>query len=739
MALSPFARKLEEFEYPSLRSKPRVFRVIKLLPSTRSWFSPFREILNIEILEVNVDDAAGEFDTLSYSWGNGAVDRIVIVSPLRSNETGRGYSTIRISASLESALLSLVRNANTEASRPIFADQICINQADNAEKAQQVALMGDIYARSAKTIVWLGEDTRETRRYFDFSSEVNSEGILGRVMGPNVSHFMNVFDAVMDSSLEVETEAERQDRDDILDLVTRYGPRFPLRGLAEILRRTWAKRLWTVQEGCLPAELTFRCGEKSLCYDCFRGGLLFYSIWNTYWLRMPNGPVPKEEIRARNEIFNLNKPFLRLVKDRKAIHVTRSPRSTLTDMVIQYNVNDNMPKIGATKAEDRIYALLGLARSDEITREVVQGMEIDNVKSSFTKFAASVIPRHVDVLLFSQIPKSPEYRHLLPSWVPDWSTDPLRMPYGYSDLTTPVFSAGGHENSHDIVAEVLTGALRVSAISVGRVIRVGLRGIQRDEDTLVENIEYISVRRFFEEIDEFMELATNINPIHAPDVLDEQRRLGSKIRLSDGGLSVRQFPAQFDPATANTILQRIHLEVSHWGKKLMDVEAQNQLMSSFTGMIRSAEVVPWYWTPASEVGIIRLCARDPIAAARILITGFFLAMSDVGWVIWYITKLRLYTTIINVRRTRAKHNLQSPDRHDALQKVGLTSELIHSNEWELYTSNLFKNIGRKLFLTDTGYMGLGPCHMEVDDNIVVIPGSTVPHVLRPHALSSFLV
>ncbi|KAI0432748.1 heterokaryon incompatibility protein-domain-containing protein [Xylaria sp. FL1042] len=735
MAWSPLARELREFEYTSLRSKPRAFRIIKLLPSTRSWFPPFRETLNIKILEANVDDATTKYDTLSYCWGSGAADRIVVVSHFHNDTGCEEYTTICISASLESALLSLVRNRDIENSRPIFADQICINQADNIEKIQQVGLMGDIYSKSAKTIVWLGEETTETRHCFDFASEINSEGILSRMMGPNVSHYMNVFDAVMDSSLELETEAEREDRDDSLDLIARYGPRFPLRGLTEILLRAWVNRLWTVQEGCLPPELIFRCGEQSLCYDCFRATLLFYSIWNTYWLRIPKEAVPKGEVRARNQIFNLNKPFLRLIKERRRIHTTRSPRKSLVDVVIQYNVNDNMPKIGATKAEDRIYALLGLARDDEITRKIVEGMEIDNVRASFTKFAASVIPKNPDLLLFSQIPKSPEHRDQLPSWVPDWSTDPLRIPHGYADLTTPVFSAGGHVSSRDVVAEVSTGTLRVNAISIGRVIRVGLRGIQRDEEALVENIEYMSVRHFFEEINQFMELATNINPIYALDMKDEQSRLASTIRLSDGGLSIRQFPAQFDPGAANYTLQRIHLEVSNWGKKLIDVEARNRLMRSFTGMIRSTGVMPWYWTPASEVDMIRLCALDPIAAARIWIQGFSLTVSDVGSVIWHVTKLRLHTIWIRIRRTQAKHDLQSPDHDIALSKVGLTGDLVHSKEWELYTSNLFKNIGRKLFLTETGYIGLGPYHMEVNDNIIVVPGSTVPHVLRPRGTS----
>ena len=731
MAWSLFARKSNQYSYTGLRSKPRVFRVIKLLPPIRSRLPPFRETLNIEILEADIDDDAGEYDTLSYTWGEGPIDRTVTVSHFDNGAMNPECTTIRISASLETALLSLGRDSNIETRRPIFADQICINQESNAEKIQQVALMGLIYSRSARTIVWLGEETAETCRCFDFSRELNGEGVLGRVMGPNVAHYMNVFDAVMNPNQELQTEAEREDRDDLLDLIARYGPRFPLHGLTEILRRTWHNRLWTVQEGCLPAQLIFRCGEKSQCYDCIRGLLLFYSMWNTYWLGMPKGPVSQEEIIMRHQIFSLNKPLLRLVSERRTIHVTQSPRRTLDDIVLRFNVNDNTPKIGASRAEDRIYALLGLSRNDEMTREIIGSMEVGNVRGSYTNFAACVMKTNIDLLLYSQWPKSKEHGDQLPSWVPDWSTDPLRTPHGYSDLSTPMYAAGGCGNGQSTVADVSAGILRLCAIPAGTVIRVGVPGIERDKDVGVENVEYMSVRGFFDEIGDFMELATAISSRRAPDISDEQRRLEAVIRLSDGGLSARQFPARFDPATATSTLKRMHIAISQWGKRLRDVEVRGRLMSSFAGMVRSTGIMPWYWTPVSEYDVVQSCATDPIATAWTWIQGLFLTIADIGCVTWYVSKLRLHIAFIRVRRAWAKQDLHHPDRKATLENVDMPYDLMETKEWELYTSNLFKNIGRKLFLTDTGRIGLGPNHVKPGDEIVVIPGSTVPHVLRP--------
>ena len=40
----------------------------------------------------------------------------------------------------------------------LWTDAICINQLDDAEKANQVALMGEIYARAGCVFVWVGQD-----------------------------------------------------------------------------------------------------------------------------------------------------------------------------------------------------------------------------------------------------------------------------------------------------------------------------------------------------------------------------------------------------------------------------------------------------------------------------------------------------------------------------------------------------------------------------------------------------
>lgn len=265
-----------EFKYSPLDSKPRTLRLIKLRPLVPSLFPLFEETLHVEVIEGSLDDI-GPYDALSYTWGDvgrAPPDRPVIV------ETPTGKRVMKIYRSLEVALLSLAK-ASDQHRRPLFIDQMCINQEDEDEKAVQVALMGDIYSSCARVVVWLGPGTRRSDEFFGFTSEISCEGVLGRVMGPNVGHFPQVFSAVVDPDADVgSSEAVRQDRDDVLRLVRRYGPRYPLHGVADVLERAWFNRLWVIQEVCLPQNAVFVCGSRSLCFDCFRAGILFYSIWN---------------------------------------------------------------------------------------------------------------------------------------------------------------------------------------------------------------------------------------------------------------------------------------------------------------------------------------------------------------------------------------------------------------------------------------------------------------------------
>jgi hypothetical protein len=244
------------------------------------------------------------------------------------------------------------------------------------------------------------------------------------------------------------------------------------------------------------------------------------------------------------------------------------------------------------------------------------------------------------------------------------------------------------------------------------------------------------VRQFVEKISKFIEAAKKIKSSKLPDMADDQLRLDLAIRLSNGGLSQKAFHTTFDQSSARELLQEVYMKASNFGKWLMDTEAISKTYSSIIGIIRSKGVMPWYFLPGSEIDIVRLCAVDPIGAVQTLVTGLAFMVVDVVEAWYYSTKVRLNKVYIDYRHARTKVLFHNPQRKKTIEVIG-TDDILYTKEWRIYTCNLYKNIGRKLFLTDTGYLGLGPSHMEEDDEIIVIPGGSVPYILRPQDSSAF--
>ena len=48
----------------------------------------------------------------------------------------------------------------------IWADAICINQEDDAEKSLEVAQMGKVYENARRVLIWLGDTDEESDRAF---------------------------------------------------------------------------------------------------------------------------------------------------------------------------------------------------------------------------------------------------------------------------------------------------------------------------------------------------------------------------------------------------------------------------------------------------------------------------------------------------------------------------------------------------------------------------------------------
>ncbi|KAK0732269.1 heterokaryon incompatibility protein-domain-containing protein, partial [Lasiosphaeris hirsuta] len=144
------------YQYPRLPEDRDHFRLVSIAPYNNVQTGG---CIHGKMLVAAVDNC-GDYDALSYCWSGHTLSgnptemqaepqRMVIDTP---DGTGTlGY--IPITPSLGMALRHLgVRMPQ----RPIFIDQICINQEDTDERGRQVALMGQIYGQCASVVGWLG-------------------------------------------------------------------------------------------------------------------------------------------------------------------------------------------------------------------------------------------------------------------------------------------------------------------------------------------------------------------------------------------------------------------------------------------------------------------------------------------------------------------------------------------------------------------------------------------------------
>jgi hypothetical protein len=66
-----------------------------------------------------------------------------------------------ISATLSLALRSIMDPLPIESRFTMWVDQLCINQDDLVEKSAQVSLMGEIYQKAKRFLVWLGNQSKD--------------------------------------------------------------------------------------------------------------------------------------------------------------------------------------------------------------------------------------------------------------------------------------------------------------------------------------------------------------------------------------------------------------------------------------------------------------------------------------------------------------------------------------------------------------------------------------------------
>ncbi|KAK4123075.1 hypothetical protein N657DRAFT_664174 [Parathielavia appendiculata] len=134
------------FSYEPLPA--RFIRVIKLLPASRP-----TDALRCSVKHADLDRVAAQpYETLSYVWGE----------PTRRWPLDCNGKELLVTKNCHEALVNL---RSRFFPRTLWIDAICINQAGTdeatAERNGQVAMMGEIYLKATRVLIWLGAPAQD--------------------------------------------------------------------------------------------------------------------------------------------------------------------------------------------------------------------------------------------------------------------------------------------------------------------------------------------------------------------------------------------------------------------------------------------------------------------------------------------------------------------------------------------------------------------------------------------------
>lgn len=236
------------FVYTPLDHDKHEIRLLKIDPCGDG-----RESL-IRLRLMTADLSMGpQYTALSYTWGDEHPRFDIAIVESASGKTG----TFQVRSNLHAFLKHARETAAAHADRTLFwIDQICINQADGAEKTHQVHRMSDIYRQAVEVQVWLDAGVPE-RVHLGALFQEGWPSIVRRKDEEGIHLQLLVSKDFGDDVDEQSTERitfcdliDTPSGEQVYEAVNRLLLQFVAEIDAVLTSRYWT-RLWIIQELCL--------------------------------------------------------------------------------------------------------------------------------------------------------------------------------------------------------------------------------------------------------------------------------------------------------------------------------------------------------------------------------------------------------------------------------------------------------------------------------------------------------
>ncbi|KAH8885373.1 HET-domain-containing protein [Thozetella sp. PMI_491] len=306
------------------------------------------------------------YEALSYTWGSPSPCKAIFARQSSAADSPKSFSTFKIGENLYHALKHLRYD---DKKRTMWIDAICINQADDNERSQQVRRMSKIYELADRVVVWLGTEEKQSRLAMKTLEH------LGKQLVTIEGHYLA-------RSPESTKPFWFHQRAELPYTKAQWN------SIAELLKRPWFNRLWVWQEiGLANPRSIVQCGSTHCLWRQFGPALACLDSKNT---------IP--------EVIWVIVSFYRaLFRPTRAIAL-----ESLLTQARHFSCSD---------PRDRVYAILGLGEPLPMAQIVPNyGLSAAEVYKN-TLLTHIEFSERLELLLHCDF----QGRSGAASWVPDWS------------------------------------------------------------------------------------------------------------------------------------------------------------------------------------------------------------------------------------------------------------------------------------------------------------------------------
>ncbi|KAI5855095.1 heterokaryon incompatibility protein-domain-containing protein [Durotheca rogersii] len=408
---------LPAFQYQPLPA--RSIRVIELLPARRP-----EDPLRCAIRAVSLDDArAAPYEALSYVWGE----------PAGRWPLDCAGAELLVTRNCREAMVHLRRRF---APRTLWIDAVCINQGGDdpavEERNRQVRMIGEVYLRARRVLIWLGPGDAATSDLFRYLPIVK---LMDRIQEdyPRLDKILH------------HTISQHFDMNGAL--VRRKQAQLRA-SMVAILENPWFERVWTIQEVAFVRKCVIIHGRSSV-------------DWESFCLAYMAEPRLRKSARPAKDLII---PRWRLYLSLRGSSLQAIPTARFEgneQAEFELGLLSDLRNMKATVAHDRIYSLYA----------VFQAMGLDLPAPDYRKDIAKVFEevtlayiRLRQNLNIIAITPPPDEGSGFPSWVPDWLTPGSNGAFGIWKLAdfdvntlsiAPVLTANTKDGKLGVMGKII--------------------------------------------------------------------------------------------------------------------------------------------------------------------------------------------------------------------------------------------------------------------------------------------